>query len=176
MTNWNCRVIVTAGGVIIYRTGARGHSTETRKRKELMVPPLCFYFNRNIILFKPCFTCFSSVQKAIWNYSSKKLYTCDKDTSKALAKLCIKDVRAHCYCASLVRTLFIGHARARSFLSMRTESKTQQNTELITFAFTLCVNIFVGCSVTPIFFRQIASFSDSFHYTRKQKKSVRGKF
>ena len=26
-----------------------------------------------------------------------------------------KDVRAHCYCASLVRTLFIGHARARHF-------------------------------------------------------------
>ena len=33
-------------------------------------------------------------------------------------------VRAHCYCASLVRTLFIGHARATSFLSARTESKT----------------------------------------------------
>ena len=36
----------------------------------------------------------------------------------------LKDVRAHCYCASLVRTLFIGHARATSFLSARTESKT----------------------------------------------------
>ena len=36
----------------------------------------------------------------------------------------VKDVRAHCYCASLVRTLFIGHARATSFLSARTESKT----------------------------------------------------
>ena len=36
----------------------------------------------------------------------------------------IKDVRAHCYCASLVRTLFIGHARAMSFSSARTESKT----------------------------------------------------
>ena len=36
----------------------------------------------------------------------------------------IKDVRAHCYCASLVRTLFIGHARATSFSSARTESKT----------------------------------------------------
>ena len=35
-----------------------------------------------------------------------------------------KDVRAHCYCASLVRTLFIGHARATSFSSARTESKT----------------------------------------------------
>ena len=87
-----------------------------------------------------------------------------------------KDVRAHCYCASLVRTLFIGHARATSFSSARTESKTQQNIELMTFALTWCANIFVGRSVTPTFFRQIASFSDSFHYTKKQKKSVCGKF
>ena len=64
----------------------------------------------------------------------------------------IKDVRAHCYCASPVRTLFIGHARATSFSSARTESKTQQNIELMTFALTLCANIFVGYSVTPTFF------------------------
>ena len=38
----------------------------------------------------------------------------------------LKDVRAHCYCASLLRTLFIKHARATSFSSARTESKTQQ--------------------------------------------------
>ena len=42
----------------------------------------------------------------------------------------VKEVRAHCYCASLVRTLFIGHARATSFSSARTESKTD-----------LCVNL-----------------------------------
>ena len=64
----------------------------------------------------------------------------------------IKDVRAHCYCASLVRTLFIGHARATSFSSARTESKTQQNIELMTFALTWCANIFVRRSVTPTFF------------------------
>ena len=46
----------------------------------------------------------------------------------------------------------------------------------MTFALTWCANIFVGRSVTPTFFRQIASFSDSFHYTKKQKKSVCGKF
>ena len=35
-----------------------------------------------------------------------------------------KNVRAHCYCASLVRTLFIRHARATSCISSaRTESK-----------------------------------------------------
>ena len=64
----------------------------------------------------------------------------------------LKDVRAHCYCASLVRTLFIGHARATSFSSARTESKTQQNIEPMTFALTWCANIFVGSSVTPTFF------------------------
>ena len=53
--------------------------------------------------------------------------------------------------------------------------KTQQNRELMTFALTWCMIIFVGCSVTPTFFRQITSFSDSFHYTKKQKKAVRGK-
>ena len=63
-----------------------------------------------------------------------------------------KDVRAHCHCASLVRTLFIRHARATSFSSARTKSKTQQNIELMTFALTWCANIFVGCSVTPTFF------------------------
>ena len=89
----------------------------------------------------------------------------------------IKDVRAHCHCASLVRTLFIGHARATSFSSARTDSaKTQQNIERMTFALTWCANIFVGWSVTPTFFRQITSFSDSFHHTKKQTKSVFGKF
>ena len=64
----------------------------------------------------------------------------------------VKDVRTHCYCASLVRTLFIGHARATSFSSARTESKTQQNIELMTFTLTWCADIFVGCLVTPTFF------------------------
>jgi len=61
-----------------------------------------------------------------------------------------KDVRAHCYCASLVRRPFIGHERATSFSSARTESKTQQNIELMTFA--LGCEYFFGCSVTPTFF------------------------
>ena len=78
--------------------------------------------------------------------------------------------------ASLVRTLFIGHARATSFSSTRTKSKTQQNIELMTFAFIWCANIFVGCSVTSLFFQQITSFSDAFHFTKKQKNSVNGKF
>ena len=81
-----------------------------------------------------------------------------------------KDVRAHSYCASLVRTLFIRHARATSFSSSCTELKTQQNIELTTFVLTWCANIFVGCSVIPTFFWQITSFPDSSHYTKKRKK------
>ena len=88
----------------------------------------------------------------------------------------LKDVRAHCYCASLARTPFIGHERATSFSSARTESKTRQNIELTTFALIWCANISVGCSVTPTFFRQITSFSDSFHYTKKQKNLCVGSF
>ena len=51
-----------------------------------------------------------------------------------------------------MRTLFIGHACATSFSSARTDSKTQQNIERMTFALTWCAIIFVGCSVTPTFF------------------------
>ena len=51
-----------------------------------------------------------------------------------------------------MRTLFIGHARATSFSSARTDSKTQQNIERITFALTWCANIFVESSVTLTFF------------------------
>ena len=55
----------------------------------------------------------------------------------------VKDVHAHCYCASLVHTLFIGHASPTSFSSARNESKTQQSIELMTFVFKLCVRIFL---------------------------------
>ena len=75
----------------------------------------------------------------------------------------------------LLRTLFIRHA-ATSCNSSAHRVETQQNIELMTFALTFCANIFVGCSLTPTFFRQITSFSDSFRDTKKQKKSVRGKF
>ena len=73
----------------------------------------------------------------------------------------LKDVRAHCYCASQVRTLFIGHARATSFSSARTGSKTQQNIERI---------FLLDVGDPRFFFRQIIFFSDSFHYTKKRKK------
>ena len=76
----------------------------------------------------------------------------DKPDLSDQQKLSLKDVRAHCYCASLVRTLFIGHTRATSFSRACIDSKTQQNIERMTFALTWCANIFVGCSVTLTFF------------------------
>ena len=48
------------------------------------------------------------------------------------ANICFEDVRAHCYCASLVRTLFI--TRATSFSSACTMSKTHRADDL-------CVNL-----------------------------------
>ena len=63
-----------------------------------------------------------------------------------------KDVRAHCYCTSLVHTLFIRHAHATSFSSERTKSKTQQNIELMTFELTWCAKIFFWMLSDPHFF------------------------
>ena len=90
----------------------------------------------------------------------------------------LNDVRAHCYCVSLVRTLFIGHARATSFSSARTESKTQQNIELMTFALTWCANIFVGCSVTPTFFfgRSLPFLTLSIILKKQKKHLCMGSF
>ena len=85
---------------------------------------------------------FSFLEKPSWK---SQLYQHEAEST-------LKDVCAHCYCASLLCTLFIRHARATSFWSACTESKTQQNIELMTFALTWCANIFVGCSVTPTFF------------------------
>ena len=73
--------------------------------------------------------------------------------------------------ASLVRTLFIGHARA-TFSSARTDSKTQQNIERMTYALTWCANIFVGCSVTPTFFGRSLPFLTLFIVLKNKKICV----
>ena len=96
------------------------------------------------------------------------VFNCLK-TCKSAPVALFKDVCTHCYYASLVHTLFNRHARATSFSSAQTKSKIQQNVELMTFALTWWANIFVGCSVINTFFGQITSFSDSFHYPKKQK-------
>ena len=88
--------------------------------------------------------------------------------------VCLENVRAHCYCASLVRTLFIDHVHATSFSSARTELKTQQNIELMTFALTWCANIFVGCSVTLTFFgRSLPFLTLSIIFKNKKNLCVR---
>ena len=86
----------------------------------------------------------------------------------------LKDVRAHCYCASLLR-ISSAHAihwsRACHVIfkhAQRVESSTKYRAD------DLCVNLvceyFCWMLGDPTFFRQITSFSDSFHYTKKQKK------
>ena len=96
--------------------------------------------------------------------------------SNAMLRNHLKDIRAHCYCASLVRKLFIRQARATSCISSaRTESKINKNIELMTFGLTWCANIFVGCSVTPTFFSRSHPFP-ILSIILKNRKSVRGKF
>ena len=73
-------------------------------------------------------------------------------------------------------TLFIGNARDTSLLSARTESKTQQNMELMTFALTWCANIFVGSPVTPLFFGRSLSFLTLSIMLKKQKNLCVGSF
>ena len=88
----------------------------------------------------------------------------------------LKDVRTHCYCASLVRTLFIRHARATSFASACTKSKSQQNIELMTFALTWCANIFVECWVNPTVFSADHFLFWFFPLYYKQKNLYVGSF
>ena len=60
-----------------------------------------------------------------------------------------EDVRAHCYCAFLLRTLFIGHAHAIFKRAHRVENSTKYRAD------DLCVILvceYFGCySVTPTF-------------------------
>ena len=86
--------------------------------------------------------------------------------------LFIKDVRAHGYCSSLVRTLFTRHARATSSFQARAPSRNSTKSR----ANDLCVNLVceyfcwvLGAPPPPLFFQQITSFSDVFRYTKKQK-------
>ena len=73
-------------------------------------------------------------------------------------------------------TLFIGHARATSFSSACTESKTRQNTELMTFVLTSCANIFVGCPVTPLFFGRSLPFLTLSIILKNKKNLCMGSF
>ena len=94
-------------------------------------------------------------------------------------RLCgsLKDIRAQCYCASLVRTLYMTwHVPRHVFQALAPSwNSTKYRAD------DLCVNLvceyFCWMLGDPIFFfRQITSFSDSFHYTKKQKNLCVGSF
>ena len=94
-----------------------------------------------------------------------------------LANVELKDVHAHCYCASLVRMLYMtwqvpchvfqARAPSRNFTKYRADG--------------LCGNLICEyfCWILgdpTFFFGRITSFCDSFHYTKKQKNLYVGSF
>ena len=75
--------------------------------------------------------------------------------------LFIKDVRAHCYCASLIRTLYTRHARATSSFQARAPSRNSTKYR----ANDLCVNLVceyfcwvLGAPPPPLFFSRSLPF------------------
>ena len=89
----------------------------------------------------------------------------------------VKDVRAHCYCASLVHTLYMMRRVPRHVFQARAPSRKSTKYRADDRCVNLICEYFCWMLDDPqLFFRQITSFSDSFHYTKNQKLSVRGKF
>ena len=77
-----------------------------------------------------------------------------------------KDVRAHCYCASLVRTLYMTWRVARHVFQARAPSRNSVKCRADDLCGNLICEYFCWMLGDPHFiFRQITSFSDSFHYT-----------
>ena len=74
----------------------------------------------------------------IGNSGSKCLnaiYDCNKLTKRRQSTH-FKDVRAHCYCASLVRTLYMTCACHVMYFKRAHRVESQQNIELVNFAVT----------------------------------------
>ena len=89
----------------------------------------------------------------------------------------LKDVRAHCYCASLVRTLYMTWRVPRHVFQARAPSRNSTKNRADDLCGNLICEYFCWMLSDPhFFFRQITSFTDSFHYTKKQKKSDVGSF
>ena len=89
----------------------------------------------------------------------------------------LKDVRAHCYCASLVRTLYMTWHAPRHVFQARALSRNSTKYK----AADLCGNLICECFCWMLgdpnfFFWQTTSFSYSFHYTKKQKNLYVGRF
>ena len=89
----------------------------------------------------------------------------------------LNDGRAHYYCASLVRTLYMTCRVPRHIFQARAPSRnwTKYGTEDLCGNL-ICEYFFFGCSVTPTIFRQLFSFSHSFYYTKKAKNLYVGSF
>ena len=89
----------------------------------------------------------------------------------------LKEVRAHCYCASLVRTLYMTWRVPCHVFQARAPSRDSTKYRAGDLCGNLICEYFCWMLGDPhIFFRQITSFSNSFHNTKKQKKSVRGNY
>ena len=84
----------------------------------------------------------------------------------------ITDIRAQCYCASLVRMLYMTWRVPRHVFQARAPSRNSTKYRADDLCDNLICEYFFGCSVTPTFFRQITSFSDSFRYTKKPQKNL----
>ena len=83
----------------------------------------------------------------------------------------VKDIRAHCYCASLVRTLYMTWRVPRHVFQARASSRNSTKNRGDDLCGNLICEYFCWMLGYPhFFFRQITSFSDYFHYTKKQKK------
>ena len=89
----------------------------------------------------------------------------------------LKEVRAHCYCASPVRTLYMTWRVPCHVFQARAPSRDSTKYRAGDLCGNLICEYFCWMLGDPhIFFRQITSFSNSFHNTKKQKKSVRGNY
>ena len=96
------------------------------------------------------------------------------DVSRLLnAFLCFKDVRAHCFCASLVRTLYMTWCVPRHVFQARALSRNSTKYRADDLCGNLICEYFCWMFGDPyFFFRQITSFSDSFRYIEKQKTNL----
>ena len=86
-----------------------------------------------------------------------------------------KDVRAHCYCAALVPTLYMTWRVPRHVFQARTPSRNSTKYRADDLGINLVCEYFCWMLGDPQFFRQITSFSDYFHYTNKTNMYM-GKF
>ena len=128
--------------------------------KTSSVTPDFFYVFNLILSFSTCSQSFNKI--CAW---------------EVLGANVLKDVRAHCYCASLVRTLYMTWHVPRHVFQARAPSRNSIKYRAGDLCGNLICEYFCWIIGDPhFFFRQITSFSDSFHYTKKQKKSGCGKF